>query len=226
MDSDRQPGPDSVPLEQQQAPAAEAQASKSGLERDVRVATRSGRYALIAALCAAIVSSAVSAGSALYVSGNQLDRNERLAVAQDVRENRQEAYAEFVSALMDLNGGLGALKGALTRNPPDREVVRGIVQGLSARGLATWTAVSKVLLVGNDGLEGTVGKFADSYTPFFGDHLNPFASRNLQGEGERDPDGLLRDGPPLIAEIDRLIAASGDILTSFLDQAREDLGAG
>ncbi|MEV0031380.1 hypothetical protein [Nocardia sp. NPDC050793] len=39
-------------------------------------------------------------------------------------------------------------------------------------------------------------------------------------------EGLRRDGPPRIIEIDRMITGVTDFLTSFLTQAREDLGIG
>ena len=55
----RPPAPTSPTQPQPTAPA------ETALEHEVRIATRNGRWALIAALCAAIVSGAVSAGSAI-----------------------------------------------------------------------------------------------------------------------------------------------------------------
>jgi hypothetical protein len=54
---------------------------RGGLEHEVRIATRNGRWALIAALCAAIVPGAVSAGCAIYVNTNQT-----------IGADRQKAY--------------------------------------------------------------------------------------------------------------------------------------
>ncbi|MFQ6397795.1 hypothetical protein ACLMAJ_30700 [Nocardia sp. KC 131] len=233
MDTEKEPALDSTPEPKaadksvtalpRDAPAPAA-AAASNLERDVRVAIRSGRYALVAALCAAIVSSGVSAGSAIYVSTNQLESREKAEAAQVVRDKRQTAYAELAAALMAYVEALGGLQGELTQNPPDREEVRAQVLKLFDKGQMIWRAMTTVLLVGNLKLVPSVESFAnDHYRPFTTNHLNPFVARNLGGSEETD-EGLRQDGPPLIAEIDRMVLGTRDFLTSFLEQAREDLG--
>ncbi|MEV0544129.1 hypothetical protein [Nocardia salmonicida] len=232
MDTEREPAPEQASepeaaaesvavLGVTQAPAAGATAN---LERDVRAAIRNGRFALATALCAAIVSSGVSAGSAIYVSTNQLERSENAEAAQAVRDKRQTAYAELATTLMMYLEELGGLKGELTQNPPDREEVRAQVLELADTGQMIWRNMITVLLVGNVEIVPSLEKFGvDYYKPFTQDHLGRFIGRNLGGSGETD-EGLRQDGPPLITEIDRMTVGATDFLGSFVEQAREDLG--
>ncbi|WP_067836568.1 hypothetical protein [Nocardia lijiangensis] len=212
------------------APPGDAQpsaaAASANLERDVRVATRNGRYALITALCAAILSSGVSAGSAIYVSRSQLERNERAESAQVVRDNRQKVYVELAATLMAYLEELSGLKGELTQNPIDREEVRAQVRELLDKGQMLWRTMTTVLLVGNLEIVPSMEKFGyDYYGPFTMNHLNTFTERNFSGSGGTD-ESLGRDGLALITEIDRMTIGVRDFLTSFVDQAREDLGIG
>ncbi|WP_213575670.1 hypothetical protein [Rhodococcus sp. USK13] len=202
-------------------------ASTRGLERDVRAATRTGRYALATALCAAIVSSVVSAGSAVYVSRNELARNESVAVAQEVRENQQRIYADLMTGVTGFLEGLGTLKGALTENPPDPEAVQAAITVIRDKGGAAIRAVHMVLLVGSAQLLPALDKFTYPYESFFRVHLNPFDFRHFGGAGDvTDPDGLFPDRPGLLTEIDRMVEVSGEFVGDFLVRAREDLGTG
>ncbi|WP_431949393.1 hypothetical protein [Nocardia lijiangensis] len=212
------------------APPGDAQpsaaAASANLERDVRVATRNGRYALVTALCAAILSSGVSAGSAIYVSRSQLERNERAESAQVVRDDRRDAYAELAVTLMAYAEELGGLKGELLQNPIEREEVRAQLHELVEKGQKIWHAMTTVLLVGNRAMEPSLEKFGDEhYGPFTMNHLTTFSARHFSGSGGTD-ESLGRDGPALIIEIDRMVVGVGDFLASFLDQARKDLGIG
>lgn len=202
-----------------------APASTASLERDVRTATRTGRYALATALCAAIVSSVVAAGSAVYVSRNELARNESVAAAAEVRENRQQVYADLISDVTEFAKGLGLLRGALTENPPDHENVRAAVVDLGDKGVVALKTANMVFLVGSEELIPTLDKFMTPYDSFVRVHLNPFIFRHFGGSGDvTDPDGLFPDGPALLAEIDRLTAECADFVGDFLLRAREDLG--
>ncbi|EID77460.1 hypothetical protein W59_23575 [Rhodococcus opacus RKJ300 = JCM 13270] len=204
-----------------------APASTASLEHDVRVATRTGRYALATALCAAIVSSVVSAGSAVYVSRNELARKESAAAAAEVRENRQRVYADLMTGVAEYVEGLGFLEGTLTRNLPDRETVRAATDDLTGRGGAAIKTVNMVFLVGSMQLVPTLDEFMHPYDSFVRVHLNPFILHKFGGSGDvTDPDGLLRDGPGLVDEIDRMMAESGEFVGDFLVRAREDLGTG
>ncbi|MBC2897403.1 hypothetical protein [Rhodococcus sp. 3A] len=233
MDTDSTPEPENGPDARPPAPAPTSDtsepvtASTGSLERDIRAASRTGRYALATALCAAIVSSAVSAGSAVYVSRNELVRNETVAVAKEVRENRQRVYADLMTGVIEYLEGLGYLKGTLTRNPPDRETVRAAFDDLSEKGEAAIKTVNMVFLVGSMQLIPTLDEFTNPYHSFVNDQVNPFVLRNFGGASDvTDPDGLLRDGPGLIAEIDRIVAVTGDFLGNFVVRGREDLETG
>ncbi|MDT5240064.1 MAG: hypothetical protein QOG79_2396 [Mycobacterium sp.] len=86
MDAVVEPEPPGAEPAPAPAPASPTQPqstnpAETALEHEVRIATRNGRWALIAALCAAIVSGAVSAGSAIYVNTNQT-----------IGADRQKAY--------------------------------------------------------------------------------------------------------------------------------------
>lgn len=231
MDTERKPQPESISDPETEDSAtppgeatAQAAASAANLERDVRAVTRSSRYALITALCVVILSSGVSAGSAIYVSKSQLERREHAEAAQVVRDNRQTVYTELAATLMAYVEELGGLKGELTQNPPDRAEVRAQVLELLDKGQLIWRTLTTVLLVGNLAFVPALESFTyEYYVPFTKDHLSPFLARG--GAAETD-EGLRQSGPPLLAEVDRMIAGITDFLTSFLDQAREDLGIG
>jgi hypothetical protein len=116
MDAVVEPEPPGAEPAPAPAPASPTQPqstnpAETALEHEVRIATRNGRWALIAALCAAIVSGAVSAGSAIYVNTNQLDRSANLAAEQTIRADRHKAYLEFLNACSDYLGQVGVLKG-------------------------------------------------------------------------------------------------------------------
>ncbi|MFD6059598.1 hypothetical protein [Rhodococcus wratislaviensis] len=169
----------------------------------------------------------VSAGSAVYVSRNELARKESAAAAAEVRENRQRVYADLMTGVAEYVEGLGFLEGALTRNPPDRETVRAAIDDLTRKGGAAIKTVNMVFLVGSIQLVPTLDEFMHPYDAFVRVHLNPFILHNFGGPGDvTDPDGLLRDGPGLVDEIDRMMAESGEFVGDFIVRAREDLGTG
>ena len=105
------------PAPEPQPPAEPAADDKSEPEPTTRgeleVATRSARSALITAVAAAVISSFVAAGSAVYVSINQSNRSETLAMAQALRQDRQKVYRDFSVALFTFTQQLGNLIGVL-----------------------------------------------------------------------------------------------------------------
>jgi hypothetical protein len=62
---------------------------------------------------AAIISSFVSAGSAVYASINQADRKDQQAVENAVRADREKNYTDFSGSLNDYVGQLGIIRGRL-----------------------------------------------------------------------------------------------------------------
>jgi hypothetical protein len=132
MDAVVEPEPPGAEPAPAPAPASPTQPqstnpAETALEHEVRIATRNGRWALIAALCAAIVSGAVSAGSAIYVNTNQLDRSANLAAEQTIRADRQKAYLEFLNACSEYLGQVGVLKGLFASNSTDRDALKSVL---------------------------------------------------------------------------------------------------
>lgn len=172
--------------------------STADLEREVRTATRNGRYALIAALCAAVISSGVSAGSAIYVSQHQLDRTQRVEAVQMLRDNRQAAYTELVAALTAYVYGLGALIGELNQSIPDVEEIRAQVADVfGERWMRFGRAMTGAELVGTEELAGAIDEFGGTVTKFLTDHLQPFVWRNLAEPGASGRNSPIRAGNPL-----------------------------
>lgn len=200
--------------------------STADLEREVRTATRNGRYALIAALCAAVISSGVSAGSAIYVSQHQLDRTQRVEAVQMLRDSRQAAYTELVAALTAYLYGLGTLIGELNQSIPDLEEIRTQVTDLfGERWMRFGRALTGAELVGNEELAAAIGEFGGTVTKFLTDHLQPFVRRNLGGPGGSVED-LRRDGPPLVTAVEQMAAATGEFTGTVVELGRKDLGIG
>jgi hypothetical protein len=229
MDAVAEPEPPEVqptPAPASPSPPQSAAKAESGLEHEVRIATRNGRWALIAALCAAIVSGAVSAGSAIYVNTNQLDRSANLAAQQAVRADRQKAYLDFLTACSDYLSQAGALKGLLAGHSTDREALKSAINAVAAQGGKALNTSLGVLLAGSHQMAEIVPGFATVVGDFAGQHLSPFILRYLTagGAGANDDAGMLRDEAAMSGAIDKLIDAAGTVYTEVLDQARIDLG--
>jgi hypothetical protein len=207
-------------------PPRPAAPAESGLEHEIRIASRNGRWALIAALCAAIVSGTVSAGSAIYVNTNQLDRSANLAAQQSVRTDRQKAYLDFLTACSDYLGQVGALKGLLAAHSTDREALKSAINVAASGGGKALNSSLGVLLAGSHQMAEIVPRFATVVGDFSGQHLNPFILRYLTagGAGQADDSGMLRDEAAMSDAIDKLIDEAGTVYTEVLDQARTDLG--
>ncbi|HEX7825655.1 MAG TPA: hypothetical protein VF477_12185 [Mycobacterium sp.] len=220
------PKAEPTPAPASPSPPEPATRAETGLEHEVRLASRNGRWALIAALCAAIVSGAVSAGSAIYVNTNQLDRSANLAAQQAVRSDRQKAYLDFLTACSDYLGQIGAVKGLLAAHSTDREALKTTINAAASRGGTALNSSLGVLLAGSHEMAEIVPKFATAVADFSGQHLTPFILRYLTtgGAGESDDAGMLRDEAALSAAIDKLIDQVGTVYTEVLDQARTDLG--
>lgn len=219
----------SEPRRQPDPPGGEpprSEPTNADLRRDLRAATRSGRYALATAVCAAIISSGVSAGAAIYVSTTEARQKESAETAQAIRENRQKVYSDFAGSLFGYLEKLSWLEGGLNQRPPDREEIRDRVAMLTDRGLAMWRMSFSVLLVGNLEMMPFVERFgADQYRPFLTEHLNPFIERNL-GRSPGSEETLRADSPALVAAIEGMVGSVSDFLDGFLGLARRDLGLG
>lgn len=220
---------DSDPARAPGATQASAGRSDADLERDVKAATRNGRYALITALCAAVVSSAVAAGSAIYNTHSELDRNENVAAAQVLRADRQKTYVDFYNAAYSALATFGGLKAALMLDPPDRELVRRAAVEVNERMQEAAREIGSVYLVGSEEVSPTVARFAKSMNAFIYDHLKPFPDQDAttaDGVGGADKVAMLIDDPTLVGEIDRCTEELQTSFAEFVVVARDDLGAG
>ena len=226
MDAVAEPEPPETEPTQAPTSPSPPQPAETALEHEVRLASRNGRWALIAALCAAIVSGAVSAGSAIYVNTNQLDRSAGLAAQQAVRSDRQAAYLDFLTACSDYLSQVGVLKGLLAAHSTDREALKSTINETASRGGKALNSSLGVLLAGSHDMSEIVPGFATVVGSFSGQHLNPFILRYLTvgGAGENDDAGMLRDEAAISGAIDTLIDDAGTEYTKVLDQARIDLG--
>jgi len=222
------PGAESAPAPASPTQPQSAVPAETALEHEVRIATRNGRWALIAALVAAIVSGTVSAGSAIYVSRNQLDRSANLAAEQTIRADRQKAYLEFLNACSDYLGQLGVLKGLLAGNGSDRDALRSVLNEAASRGGKALSSSLGMLLAGSQAMAEIIPQFATLVGGFSGQYMTPFILRYLSpgAPGEKDDAGLLRDEASMADAIDKLIEEAGTVYTEVLDQARIDLGFG
>ncbi|WP_433667548.1 hypothetical protein ACQP06_28055 [Nocardia sp. CA-136227] len=173
QDSDQAPGTGDGEGQGAQPPEpAEQAGARSALE----VASRSGRYALTAALIAAIVSSFVSAGSALYVSVNESNRSERQAAVHDLRTDRQKIYTDFSTAMFGVSRELGFLASRL-RTHQSRGAVHEQIIAYAEAMLKFDAQLNLVLMAGSDGVVEVVTKLVDPVQKFTADYQTPFTKK-------------------------------------------------
>ncbi|MFE7798237.1 hypothetical protein [Nocardia sp. NPDC057440] len=198
----------------------------AALQRELELATRHGRYALVTAVIAAVISASASAWSSIHVSSTEMDRQQRFAAAQAVRTNRESVYVDFVAAYGDLASRLGRLRAALQLHPPDSgfltseldklfepmqtltraETAVRIVGSEMGQALARWDRTLRALTMGPESLE--VVK----------DHLDQH-----QG-GFPDDDQWRRISTVGISAIERF--STDTAVDEIAERAREDLGSG
>ncbi|MEV2226498.1 hypothetical protein AB0E01_42595 [Nocardia vinacea] len=167
-------------------------------EPEVRIATRSQRYALAAALGAAflsLLSGVVSAGVTVYVGVDQSDRSAQLAADTSLRSDRQKAYADYLGALYDVAASIGAVKGALTLHPHDRELADQTLSKLAEIVSIGYKAGNVVAVAGTWGMLVIISEFRNDVGIPMIDKLTPFASQYIEpgAVGLNDDAGMDRD---------------------------------
>lgn len=209
------------------APAPESVGDKrfDELQHEIRLATRSSRYALATAVAAAMVSAGVSAWASVHVSGTQMDRQERLAREQAIRTDREKVYTELVSDYLDFTTHLGVVRVALTAHPAEAKAINSAISDTQTSMTAMAKTEATVKIVGSD----------------MGPILNDFDAAELalfQGPNSllpaiqyvHDHDPLTDDArwaaasAPAVAAIDRFVADHS--IDELADRARADLGSG
>jgi len=160
---------------------------ENGTHRELEPATRSARYALITAVSAAVISSFVAAGTAVYVSINQSNSSEQLAVTQAIRQDRQKVYSDFSVAMFSFMQQLGNVSGLLQARG-SIESVRPEISELSGRQGEFLASLNLLLMAGSPEMQEVGGRFAEAVFAFSRDHVAPLRSAIHRGQcaaGER-----------------------------------------
>ncbi|WP_328408333.1 hypothetical protein [Nocardia sp. NBC_00403] len=226
-DDTSSPNTSQEPVGPPEPPAPEVSSSDlAALQRQLELAKRSGRYALITAIVSAVISASASAWSSIHVSSTAMDRQQRFAAAQAVRSNRESVYVDFVAAYSGLVGQLGRLRAALQFHPPDfvylssefnklfepmqillrAETAVRIVGSEMGPALARWDKTLRALTVGPESLE------------VVRDHLDQYRGRFT------DDDQWRRISTVGISAIERF--STNTAVDEIAERAREDLGSG
>ncbi|WP_062982928.1 hypothetical protein [Nocardia anaemiae] len=122
----------------------------AALQRDLRIATRNGRYALVTAVAAAVISAGISAWASTSVSSTQLDRQEHFAAAQAVRTDRREVYVEYATSAINLSAQLQRIRATLGAHPPDRATITAEMNKLQEPLQAHMRAEVAMRIVGSE----------------------------------------------------------------------------
>ncbi|MGY1894507.1 hypothetical protein [Nocardia gipuzkoensis] len=198
------------------------------LQRSLRIATRNGRYALVTAVAAAVISAGVSAWASTHVSSTEMNRQERFAAAQAVRKDRREAYVDYVASLTDFAAQLGRIRAALEAHPPDHATVAGELSNLQEPLRAHMRAEAAVRIVGSEmgptlarrdrELSALMFEPADSSLMVVRKHLD-------QRPGVlTDDDEWRRVAAVGLAAIEKYVSQTS--IDELAEQARADLGSG
>ena len=160
MTTEPKPIPEPEPIDGVTAPepVSETQPDQppepdNGARREFEAASRSARYAMLAAVGAAIISSFVAAGAAVYVSINQSNSSERLAVTQAIRQDRQQVYSDFSVTMFSYMRQLGVLSGAL-QGGGSIESVEPEITELGVQQGEFLAGVNLLLMAGSPGMPG------------------------------------------------------------------------
>ncbi|MFG3614924.1 hypothetical protein [Nocardia sp. NPDC047654] len=215
------PTPDVAPDQPEKNSATGSAAVPDEYDR-ADATTRSGRYALIAALCAALISSFVSATAAVYVTVNKADREERLALVQVTLKNRKEAYYEFLRSAFALTAQAGLLAGFLRVD--NFEGFRSSVGDFSQRMTEFMAAISVATMSSSDNMVELMDRFPHlakemidrHYLPFIEKYTTSAAPPSDSGERERDSAAL---DTALMDFTNRL----GALVNDFMTQSRKDV---
>ncbi|WP_431966585.1 hypothetical protein [Nocardia sp. bgisy134] len=191
----------------------------------LEVAERSGRYTLIAALCAALVSSFVSAGAAVYVSINEANRDQGLTFSQALRTDRHKVYTEFLTALTNYEMSLSILSAAMSGNAP-RDLVGAKMADIATPGKEFLNALNAVWLAGSGEVYSVASRFLDLANAYFRDTWEPFNARyaNFENLPTIDAEQWRQDSHKLSDGLVQFINRAEELKGEFLEKARGDLG--
>lgn len=205
-------------------PAPEAIVPHTEPMREKDTAGRASRWALVTAVAAAVISSVVSAGSAVYVSTNSADRSDQLARTQVLRADRQKAYSDFSSAMFDYIAQVALIHGVLQAHQ-SVEAVRPEILELTSRTNTLLARLNLLWMSGSEQMVEIGARYAQTIAGFGRDHLAPFTVRYFTPEapGAGDAAGWRRDSDALSAAMADLELAFGELNGAFVEQGSEEM---
>lgn len=195
------------------------------LQHEIRLATRSSRYALATAVAAAMVSAGVSAWASVHVSGTQMDRQEQLAREQAIRSDREKVYTELVTDHLDFVSHLGLVRAALAAHPPDKQNLFTAVGDTQASMTAMAKAEAAVKIVGSAMDPILANLDAAELALFQGPESIGPAIHYAHERDQLVDDALWASvSTPAVAAIDKFV--SDNSIDQLAERARTDLGSG
>jgi hypothetical protein len=204
--------------------ADQAPQSEQNLYQELKVATRNGRYALVTAVAAAIVSSFVSAGAAVYVGVTQSNRADRLAASQALTTDRQKVYHDFSASIFNYVQGLAALQAHLQAHH-SKDSVGSAGQALAQLQTEFMASANLLSMDGSPEMQELVGPFEDDLVHWTYEQFNPLFAKYLWpgAPAADDTVGWERDSAALANSIQQLLVKIGQFDDAFVGQGRKDL---
>ncbi|MFI9631769.1 hypothetical protein ACIHAX_03660 [Nocardia sp. NPDC051929] len=213
-----------IPPDQSEENSTTAKAAQEDvLPREADATTRSGRYALIAALCAALISSVVSASAAVYVTVNKADRDQQLALIQVTRENRQKSYYEFLASTFNFVEQTGKMAGLLRVDNLDG--FRSATVEFSQRMNKFLSTLYMASMTSSEDMIHLLAKFPEETKELLDKHYMPFVQKyTVRTEAPSDSDERKLDGAALDTVLMNFINRLDSLVSDFIEQGRRDLG--
>jgi hypothetical protein len=204
--------------------ADQAPQSEQNLYQELKVATRSGRYALVTAVAAAIISSFVSAGTAVYVGVNQSNRADQLAASKALRTDRQKIYHDFSASIFSYVQGLAALQAHLQAHHP-KDSVSSAGQALASLQTEFFASADLVSMDGSPEMGDLVDRLEKDAVRWTAEQFSPFFVKYLWtgAPAANDTVGWGQDSAALANSIQQLIVKIAQFDDAFVGQGRKDL---
>jgi hypothetical protein len=206
------------------APAKTPESHKNPSRRQ-KAPARSERYAVIAAVSAAIISSFVSAGAAVYVSISQANSNDQQSVTNAVRADREKNYTDFSGSYMKYIEQVGLIRGRLMAHQPV-DSVRSQSNDWGQASLEMIRGANLLIMTGSPGMRDVATRILETHTSFWTDHVLPFNVRYLQlpsAASASDSVGWEKDSDALVTAINDFSNKLGSLDGDFLKQGFKDL---
>jgi hypothetical protein len=222
MSAEQELAPAAEPAED--SPAVPEPVPDNTVRSELQAASRSARYALITAVSAAVISSFVAAGSAVYVSTTQANRAEQMARSQAVRTDRQKTYSDFSMSLYEFVQQLAFVHGRLQSHQPMESVGPELTE-LTTQQYKFLAGLNLLLMAGSSEMQDVAAHFADAIYGFARDHLLPFSTRYFAPDaaGANDPAGWQRDSTEMVAAMSELETKLGELNGQFIEQGSREL---